>query len=52
MNETLSLDESRELLTLCKTGKLYQVEEWIRAGRSLRVNPKSRGDVTNFDRCL
>ena len=44
MTNTLSLEESRELLTLCKAGKLYQVEEWIRQGKSLEVHAKSRDE--------
>lgn len=42
--DTLSLEESRELLALCKAGKLYQVEEWIQQGKSIRVHPKSRDE--------
>jgi len=38
----LTLQESRELLALCNSGKLKQVEDWIRAGRSITVHPKSR----------
>ena len=44
MGDTLSLEESRKLLALCKAGKLYQVEEWIRQGKSIRVHPKSRDE--------
>jgi hypothetical protein len=44
MDDTLSLEDSRELLALCKAGRLYQVEEWIRAGKSLRVHAKSRDE--------
>lgn len=44
MDDTLSLEESRELLDLCKAGRLYQVEEWIRQGKSIRVHPKSRDE--------
>lgn len=42
MDEVLSLEDSRELLALCKAGKLYQVEDWIRRGKSIRVHPRSR----------
>jgi hypothetical protein len=42
--DTLSPEESRELLALCKAGKLYQVEEWINQGKSIRVHPKSRDE--------
>ena len=40
--DTLSLEESRELLVLIKTGNLGLVEDWIRAGKSIRVHPKNR----------
>lgn len=40
--DTLSLEESRELLALCKASKLNQVEEWIRSGKFIQVHPKSR----------
>ena len=38
----LSLSEAKHLLRLCKTGRLYEVEAWIRAGRSLIVPPAAR----------
>lgn len=38
----LSIEDSRELLSLCKAGKLYQIEDWIKSGRSISVHPKSR----------
>ena len=44
MDDTLSLEDSRELLALCKAGKLYQVEEWVRQGKSIRVHAKSRDE--------
>lgn len=46
--DTLSLEDSRELLAMCKAGKLYQVEDWIRQGKSIRVHPKSRDDPLNI----
>ena len=37
MSHPLSLAEAKELIRLCETGRLYEVEAWIRAGRSLTV---------------
>jgi hypothetical protein len=37
MQEVLTLEEAKELVRLCRVGKLYEVDDWIRAGRSLRV---------------
>jgi hypothetical protein len=33
----LDLPDAELLVTLCQKGKLYEVEKWIRAGKSLRV---------------
>jgi hypothetical protein len=38
----LNLPEAELLITLCQKGKLYEVEKWIRAGKSLRVPPECR----------
>jgi ankyrin repeat protein len=37
MEPTLSSEEAKTLFSLCRAGKLYQIEEWVTAGRSLRV---------------
>jgi hypothetical protein len=37
MADSLSLTDSRQLIRLCEAGRLYEVEQWIRAGRSLMV---------------
>lgn len=37
MSNPLSTAEAKELIRLCETGRLYEVEAWIRAGRSLTV---------------
>ena len=37
VTQELLPDEAHELLRLCKAGRLYDVEKWIRAGRSLSV---------------
>jgi hypothetical protein len=34
---TLAIDESKALLALCRAGRLYDVEEWIKAGMSIEV---------------
>src|SRR3954466_15059572 len=37
MAEELSIDDAKALLALCASGRLYAVEAWIVAGRSLQV---------------
>jgi hypothetical protein len=37
MPSPLSHADARELIRLCRAGRLYEVEAWIRAGRSLAV---------------
>ncbi len=37
MSDVLSLAEAKELIRLCEAGRLYEVEAWIRAGRSLAI---------------
>lgn len=39
MTDTLSLDEAKQLLRLCESGRLYEIGEWIRAGGSLTQAP-------------
>jgi hypothetical protein len=39
---TLSIDEGKELLSLCGAGKLYEIEAWIDAGKSLHVPEEPR----------
>ena len=43
MAAVLTKEESRELLGLCRSGRLYEVEDWIRAGRSLQIAVGIRG---------
>ena len=38
----LSPAEGKELIRLCETGRLYEVEAWIRAGKSLAVPKEVR----------
>lgn len=40
LSEELSIEDAKQLLGLCAAGRLYEVEDWIRAGHSLRV-PRS-----------
>jgi hypothetical protein len=37
MSAPLTPTEAKELLRLCESGKLYDIDAWIRAGRSLTV---------------
>jgi hypothetical protein len=37
MADILTSEESKVLLELCRTGRLYDVEKWIASGKSLRV---------------
>ena len=43
MPAVLTKEESKELLALCRSGRLYEVEDWIRAGRSLQIADGVRG---------
>jgi hypothetical protein len=40
--QTLSPNRAKELLDLCRSGKLYEVEEWIAAGEPLLVPHESK----------
>jgi hypothetical protein len=42
MSAVLSPVEAKELLRLCASGRLYEVEAWIRAGRSIPVPKEVR----------
>jgi hypothetical protein len=37
VSTVLSINEAKDLLRLCKLGKLFEVEEWIASGNSLCV---------------
>ena len=39
MSTPLSLAEAKDLIRLCETGRRYDIEAWIRTGRSL-ATPK------------
>ena len=42
MGAVLAVDEAKQLLKLCDAGRLYEVEAWIRAGKSLTVPKEVR----------
>ncbi len=37
MNEMAVASEAKELLTLCRTGRLYDIEKWIADGKPLEM---------------
>jgi hypothetical protein len=37
MDQPLTNEEAKELLTLCRTGRLYDIEKWIADGKSLQI---------------
>ncbi len=39
MDESLTIEDSKLLLELCRTGKLYAIQDWISAGKPTRVAP-------------
>lgn len=41
-SETLSIAEAKELLRLCKVGRLFEVQNWISFGNSLSVPAELR----------
>ena len=42
MSSPLSSLEAKELIRLCESGRLYEVEAWLAAGRSLTVPKEVR----------
>jgi hypothetical protein len=38
--EFLTTEDSKTLIALCRAGRLYEVEQWIQAGRSISVAPQ------------
>ena len=42
MASVLTTDESKALLALCRTGRLYEIEDWIRAGKSIQIAQGSK----------
>src|ERR1700730_7725237 len=45
MADVLTSEESKILLELCRTGRLYDVEKWIASGKSLRVSAECKKPV-------
>ena len=41
-SNSLSIPEAKELLKLCKAGRLFEVQDWIASGKSLRLPPELR----------
>lgn len=37
MGQSLTNEEAKELLTLCRAGRLYDIEKWIADGKSLQI---------------
>jgi len=37
-SELVSPEDSKSLLALCRAGKLYEIERWIAAGKSIRTS--------------
>ncbi len=42
MTKILSTTEAKELLRLCKTGRLFEIQNWIASGKSICVPADSR----------
>ena len=42
MADALTVEESKSLLQLCRTGRLYEVEKWIGSGKPLRVTKECK----------
>lgn len=36
-SQVLTIEEGKELVRLCRTGRLYEVDAWIASGKSLSV---------------
>jgi hypothetical protein len=45
MSASLSLEESRELIKVCQSGRLYAIRDWISAGKSLRTAPETKKTI-------
>ena len=42
MTSPLSVADAKELIRLCESGMLYEVETWVAAGKSLETQPQIR----------
>jgi hypothetical protein len=38
-----TIDETRPLLELCRAGKLFEVQEWIKAGKPVNLPQPGKG---------
>ena len=44
MGETVDIDVAKELIGLCRAGRLYEIDRWIAGGKSLDISgAKKRG---------
>jgi len=42
MGNNGELDEAKQLVALCRTGRLYEIERWITDGKSLDISGASK----------
>jgi hypothetical protein len=42
MTKVLLLEDAKHLILLCEAGRLYEVEDWIRSGKALKVPAELR----------
>ncbi len=42
MSESLTLEDGKVLISLCRAGKLYEIEKWIASGKSIRTPPQTK----------
>ena len=42
VTDALSATEAKELIRLCESGRLYEVEAWVKTGKSLKTPPEIR----------
>jgi hypothetical protein len=45
MGEVLTREETQELIKLCQNGRLYEIRNWIAAGKSLRTAPEIKKTI-------
>ncbi len=45
MSASLSPEESREIIKVCQSGRLYAIRDWISAGKSLRTAPETKKTI-------
>ena len=42
MSETLTSEDAKSLLHLCRAGRLYEIEKWIASGKSIQTPAEVR----------